>query len=109
MPKNATLRGIDELLRETWLECCGHRSLFDSGATRFVSDGFDTSLFDYENPSLDHRAGWTIPPGTESEYQYDIEDATCISIRVDPAPEQARVCLATHESDPAEAGVSRYL
>ena len=33
MPKNATLRDIDELLKETWLECCMHLSRFDSGAT----------------------------------------------------------------------------
>ena len=71
MPKNVTLRYIDEILGETWLECCEHLSLFDSGGPRFVSDGFDTGLFDYEDPSFDHRAAWAIPPGTEAKYEYD--------------------------------------
>ena len=82
IPKNATLRDIDKLLRETWLECCWHLSSFDSGGTHFVSDGFDTSLFDYEDPSFDHRAAWAIPPGTEAEYQYDMGDTTDLTVRV---------------------------
>ena len=99
MPKNATLRDIDELLRETWLECCWHLSSFDSGGTRFVSDGFDTSLFDYEDPSFDHRAAWAIPPSTETEYHYDMGDTTYLAVRVEPAPEQAWAWLAMHGID----------
>ena len=99
MPKNATLRDIDELLRETWLECCWHLSSFDSGGTHFVSEGFDTSLFDYDDPSFDHRAAWAIPPGREAEYQYDMGDTTCLTVRVEPAPEQAWAWLARHEID----------
>ena len=99
MPKNATLRDIDELIRETWLECCWHLRSFDSGGTHFVSEGFDTSLFDYDDPSFDHRAAWAIPPGTEAEYQYDMGDTTHLTVRVEPAPEQAWAWLARHEID----------
>ena len=100
MPKNATLRDIDELLRETWLECCGHLSSFDSKGTKFTSDGFDQDMFD--DPSFDHRAAWTIPPGTEAEYQYDMGDTTCVTVRVEPAPEQAWAWLARQEIDPGD-------
>ena len=102
MMKNATLRDIDELLRETWLECCGHLSSFHSTGTRFVSNGFDTSLFGYEDPPFDHRAAWAIPPGTEAEYQYDMGDTTYLTVRVEPAPEQAWVWLARHHIDPGD-------
>ena len=102
MPKNATLRDIDELLRETWLECCWHLSSFDSGGTHFVSDGFDTGLFDHDDPSFDHHAAWAIPSGTEAEYQYDMGDSTDLTVRVEPAPEQAWAWLARHEIDPAD-------
>ena len=97
MPKNATLRDIDELLRKTWLKCCPHLSSFDSGGTHFISGGFDTSLFDYDDPSFDHRAAWAIPPRTEGEYQYDKGDTTYLTIRVEQAPEQAWAWLAKHE------------
>ena len=100
MPNNATLRDIDELLRETWLECCGHLSSFDSGGTRFVSDGFNTGLFGYQDPSFDHRAAQAIPPDSEAEYQYDMGSTTCLTVRVQPAPEQARAWLAQHDIDP---------
>ena len=100
MPKNATLRDIDELLRETWLECCMHLSGFDSGGTWFVSDGFDTDPLDYEDPSFDHRAAWAIPPDSEAEYQYDMGSTTCLTVRVQPAPEQAQAWLAQHDIDP---------
>ena len=99
MTKNATLRDIDELLRQTWLECCLHLSSFDSVGTRFVSDGFDTGLFDYDDPSFDHRAAWAIPSGTEAEYQYDMGDSTDLTVRVEPAPEQAQAWLARHDID----------
>ena len=55
MPKNATLRDIDEMLRETWLECCMHLSRFISGGTWYTSDGFDPSMFDFDLLSFDHR------------------------------------------------------
>ncbi len=61
-----------------------------------------TGLFDYEDPSFDHRAAWAIPPGTEAEYQYDMGDTTYLTIRVEPAPEQAWIWLATYEIDPGD-------
>ena len=100
MPKNVTLRDIDELLRETWLECCWHLSSFDSGGTRFVSDGFDTGLSGYQDLSFDHRAAWAIPPDSEAEYQYDMGSTTCLTVRAQPAPEQAQAWLAQHDIDP---------
>lgn len=100
MPKLATLREIDELLRKTWLECCGHLSSFDSGGTRLRSDGFDMTMFDYEDRSFDHQAAWAIPPGTAAKYEYDMGDTTCLTVRMEPAPEQAQAWLDKHGMDP---------
>ena len=100
MPKNVTLRDIDELLRATWLECCMHLSRFDSRGTWFVSDGFETAMYDFDIPSFDHRAGWVIPPDSEAEYEYDMGSTTYLSIRVQPAPEQAQAWLAQYDIDP---------
>ena len=99
MPKNATLRDIDEFLKEHWLECCGHLSTFDSKQALFVSDGFEDGFAGGTNPSFDHRAAWAIPPDSDAHYEYDMGSTTCVSIRVQPAPDGAQDWLAQHGID----------
>ncbi len=100
MLKNTTLRDIDEFLRDTWLECCQHLSSFHSRETLFVSNGLDSGLFGYQDPSFDHRAAWAIPPDSEAQYLYDMGRTTCLRLRVQPAPERAQAWLAQHDIDP---------
>ena len=102
MPKNATLRDIHELLEETWLECCRHLSRFDSGATWFVSDGFETDMYDFDILTFDHRAARAIPPNSEAQYEYDMGSTTHLTVRVQPAPEKAQAWLAQHGIDPGD-------
>src|SRR5437899_3020220 len=37
-PAKATLLDLDKLLRNTWLECCGHLSAFTIGDVSYASD-----------------------------------------------------------------------
>jgi hypothetical protein len=37
MPADATLADLDDFLRDTWLECCGHLSEFRIGKTSYMS------------------------------------------------------------------------
>lgn len=39
---SATLSSLDNLLRRTWLECCGHLSMFEIGRVRFLPVGAGT-------------------------------------------------------------------
>lgn len=36
--KSATLADLDAFLREVWLECCGHLSMFEIGGVRYTVD-----------------------------------------------------------------------
>lgn len=36
-PIKLTLKGLDDFLRDIWLECCGHLSLFTIGEDTFMS------------------------------------------------------------------------
>lgn len=37
VPSNATLHFLDQFLRKTWLECCGHMSMFTIDRKRYSS------------------------------------------------------------------------
>lgn len=37
IPADATLQDLDQFLRDTWLECCGHLSAFKFGTQRYGS------------------------------------------------------------------------
>src|SRR3989339_686299 len=38
IPVTATLKTLDDFLRKTWLECCGHMSMFDIASNHYSSD-----------------------------------------------------------------------
>ena len=38
IPVEATLRDLDQFLRDIWLECCGHLSAFTIGSTQYELD-----------------------------------------------------------------------
>ena len=95
-PAPTVQRGPPEAPRP---ECRLHLSSFDSVGTHFVSGGFDTGLFDYDDPSFDHRAAWAIPPGAEAEYQYDLGDTIRITVTVEPVPQRAQAWLAKYDID----------
>jgi hypothetical protein len=41
LPADATLYDLDDFLRETWLECCGHLSAFDIEGREYLSERED--------------------------------------------------------------------
>lgn len=45
MPTSATLEDLDEFLRDTWLECCGHLSEFKIGKVSYSSQTEDEDMF----------------------------------------------------------------
>ena len=50
VPVHATLIALDQFLRDTWLECCGHMSEFEIDGTRYTvapMDVEDESMFLY--------------------------------------------------------------
>src|SRR4028118_732334 len=70
---NATLRQLDDFLRNIWLECCGHLSSFEVGQTRYVvamSDGFFGP--EPDERSMNTRVSASLPPaGSVFSYEYD--------------------------------------
>ncbi len=71
----ATMRQLDEFLREIWLDCCGHLSSFDVGDVRYV-----VSMTEGGEPNeqtMKTRVAAALPPaGTIFTYEYDYGSTT---------------------------------
>jgi len=78
----ATLRALDALLRDTWLECCGHLSSFEIGGQRTEdAGGFDDWGMDAVKP-LSTRIEAALAPKTRFSYQYDFGSTTRLAGRL---------------------------
>jgi len=44
VPATAPLSKLDDFLRHTWLECCGHLSAFEIGGKRYASEPMDEEM-----------------------------------------------------------------
>ena len=81
---NATLRQLDDFLRNIWLECCGHLSSFEVGQTRYVvamSDGFFGP--EPDERSMNTRVSASLPPaGSVFSYEYDFGSTTHLRLKV---------------------------
>lgn len=81
---NATLRQLDDFLRNIWLECCGHLSSFEVGHTRYVvemSDGFFGP--EPDERSMNIRLSASLPPaGSAFSYEYDYGSTTHLRLKV---------------------------
>lgn len=87
----ATLDDLDDLLRHTWLECCGHMSAFESmkkqqpPAPLNLLSPFDVADFSDSNlpGDLDFSTtlGVALPPQESLQYTYDFGSSTILLIR----------------------------
>ena len=84
----ATLEHLDDLLRHTWVECCGHLSAFDIGGTRYQADtgGVDGMWVGMFKPGPDMGMGVplgrVLRPGLRFTYEYDFGTTTELDLKV---------------------------
>jgi hypothetical protein len=86
----ATLGDLDDLLRHTWLECCGHMSAFESTkkkqsvAPLDFMKAFDVADFSdsFQSGDLDFSTtlGKALPPKENLRYTYDFGSSTILLI-----------------------------
>lgn len=88
---------LDQFLRETWLECCGHLSMFEIDGIRF-----DVYPFDLSDADMNHRLGEVLETDTTFRYEYDFGTTSELELRVADvfaltAPKQKIQVLARNE------------
>jgi Plasmid pRiA4b ORF-3-like protein len=79
---SARLRSIDQFLRDTWLECCGHLSQFIVGRTRYEST-VDPAWAQENTRSMSCTVGEVFSrAGATAAYEYDLGTTTALEIKV---------------------------
>ena len=78
----STLRSLDALLRDTWLECCGHLSAFKDGSMSYESsmDGIDPDS--RKAAPMDVGAARIISRRGSLRYEYDYGTTTELSVEM---------------------------
>ena len=79
---NAQLRHVDALLRQLWLECCGHLSAFEIGGVRYAVDAGMYDDWDMGEKSMRVRLEKVLSPGQTCSYEYDYDTMTELKLRV---------------------------
>lgn len=79
---DATLDALDSLLRELWLECCGHMSAFDIGRFRYEKPYVEDGGALYDRRDMDVAVGSLLEPDAEVTYEYDFGTASELTVRV---------------------------
>ncbi len=78
---NASLRVLDQFLRDIWLECCGHLSQFEIDRTRYEAI-IDRSWGNPDSKSMDAKIGKVLQVGSHFTYEYDYGSTTELELRV---------------------------
>ncbi|QDG52157.1 plasmid pRiA4b ORF-3 family protein [Persicimonas caeni] len=98
--RDATLEGLDNLLRNVWLECCGHLSEFEIDGVRYDPCGGGDSLgFGPPVRSADVPIVRVLDDGAEFAYAYDFGSTTHLEGRsYGAAPWPADLAVESPES-----------
>ena len=78
----ATLRALDSLLRDTWLECCGHLSSFRTNDTAYESSMVDIGESILEAVTMDVGAAGVISRRGPLRYMYDYGTTTELNVEM---------------------------
>lgn len=85
---DAPLKALDDFLRDTWLECCGHLSAFRIRGNTYELDALEELLEDVdeggEEPTLrmDVPLGDVLRPGMSFSHEYDFGTTTELKLKV---------------------------
>jgi hypothetical protein len=92
---SATLEMLDQLLRDIWLECCGHLSAFTIDGMRYCRDEEMGDLRGWlvGKQAMQATVGEVMRLGQISSYEYDFGSTTALRVKV----------IATREVEPGKA------
>ncbi len=79
VPSNSLLRGVDNFLRNIWVECCGHLSSFTINNIKYISE---TDEYFKEDKSMNYLLEKVLKYGKEFYYEYDFGSPTYLELKV---------------------------
>jgi predicted RNA-binding Zn-ribbon protein involved in translation (DUF1610 family) len=78
VPADATLEVLDRFLRDIWLECCGHMSMFSIQDQRYSV----APMADFDDKSMNIRLDAVLSPGIKFCHEYDFGSTTHLTLKV---------------------------
>lgn len=75
---NTKLIDLDEFLRDTWVECCGHLSAFEIQGIRYSS----SPMTEYNEKGMGRKLEDILDPGIKFFYEYDFGTTTELALKV---------------------------
>ena len=82
LPADATLRNLDQFLRNIWLECCGHMSAFEIAGQRYSVSPMNDPFFGIQERSMAAKLYDVAPPGAKLDYEYDFGTTSELKLKV---------------------------
>ena len=81
---DTTLATLDRFLRDTWLECCGHLSVFRIGGFNYyVEEETDAYYYwDMRRKNMQVKLEEVFSPGQTCSYEYDFGSTTELTLKV---------------------------
>ncbi len=80
--EDATLKDVDQFLRDIWLECCGHLSLFEIDDISYESDPEPSGGWGHPVKGMNSKLKKVIEKGMIFDYEYDFGSTTALTISV---------------------------
>jgi hypothetical protein len=78
-----TLATVDRFLRDTWLECCGHLSVFRIGGCNYYVDVDQNAYWwDRRRKNMQVKLEEVLSPGQTCSYEYDFGSTTELLVKV---------------------------
>ncbi len=79
---STTLATLDRFLRDTWLECCGHLSVFRIGGYNYYVDAEMDAYWDLRRKNMQVKLEEVFAPGQTCSYEYDFGSTTELLLKV---------------------------
>jgi len=104
-PSSARLQDLDRFLRDIWLECCGHLSMFEIGGERYASAAAE----EMEAHSMKIQLVEALQPQMKFHYDYDFGTTTRLSLKLVAereveSPRKSIAILARNDPPPIACG-----
>ena len=80
--ENATLKDLDQFIRNIWVECCGHLSAFEVHGQRYESMPMEDSFWGEPAKGMNYKLKNIFEQGMQIEYEYDYGSTTELIICV---------------------------
>lgn len=79
---NATLKDLGQFLRDIWVECCGHLSMFRIDGKNYESEVDDRSIFGKVENDMNVKLKDVVAVNYKIQYEYDFGSTTYLEIKV---------------------------